>query len=142
MSTKGKTFDVMREEALTLFQETEVLPQRSKVREASVEETKPNAEMTLVSDLIAGQRLLIQEVQRLSRELAALREAGGLRRWVKEEDATCFNCQKKGHFAKNCPEPNPGRPNRGNRHRDNRPGPNHRPAPNHQPAPNHSQGNC
>ncbi|PIK36702.1 hypothetical protein BSL78_26474 [Apostichopus japonicus] len=132
LSTKGKTFDVMREEVLTLFQETEVLPQRSRVREVSVDEVQQSTEVaqsTLISDLIAGQKLLTQEVKNLSRELAAMRDSSRFYR-VKEEEATCFNCEKKGHFAKRCPEPNPGRPARTNqRRRDFR------------PAPNHGQGN-
>ncbi|PIK40530.1 hypothetical protein BSL78_22616 [Apostichopus japonicus] len=107
MATNDKSFDVMRQEVLTLFQESEQLqsPVRmTRAREAQVElqkEAKPD-QIVPDSDLLAGQKNLADAVERLSGELATIKSKlpGPSRTPLSE--IVCFKCNSKGHIAANC----------------------------------------
>ena len=107
MSTTGKTFDVMRQEALTLFQETEQMPIRAaRAREVQVEALKPEEksdQMSLIVDLLTGQKSLAASIERLTGELATLQSRlPNSQNSRRLPDLTCYACGKKGHFSKDC----------------------------------------
>lgn len=102
----GESFDVMRQEALTLFQETEQsqLPARTtRAREAQVDSTKDTKpdQVSLIDDLLAGQKSLVEALGRLSGELVTMQSTlPSPRRPLSE--IVCYKFNNKGHVASNC----------------------------------------
>lgn len=104
MATNDDSFDVMRQEALTLFQETEQLqsPARTiRTREAQVElpkVTKPE-QMSLIAELLAGQKSLDDAVERLSGELATIKSKLSGPRRTPLPEIVCYKCNSQGHVS-------------------------------------------
>ena len=107
----GKSgFNVVRSEALRLFQEAPISHLKPKVREVETEfaqtalaTAKP--EQNVLKELLEQQRTILSEVEKLKTDMTSLsktvrRLTTGKRKAI--EEVECYKCHKMGHYMKDC----------------------------------------
>ena len=126
----GKSFQQIREEVQRWVDEDGTTPRRAAVREAMIEnettcsEVKGSADLQkVVNELVAGQKLLTEGLQKQQKLLAEQQQAisqlaSSTQQWWQPG---CFGCGSKTHIKRDCPGGNHGRNQRGGNQNSRRP---------------------
>lgn len=126
----GKSFQQIREEVQHWVDEDGTTPRRAAVREAVIEnettcsEVKGAADLQkVVNELVAGQKLLTEGLQKQQKLLAEQQQAisqlaSSTQQWWQPG---CFGCGSRTHIRRDCPGGSHGRNQRGGNQNSRRP---------------------